>query len=98
MNVARWLLSKSELMHFSLISISISLLSTMSILAAPAATPEIAPTVPAEAAEAGKDVVHQLKLLELEGESSYHTVVSPDWKGLAPCPVAAPVQRLALSR
>jgi S1-C subfamily serine protease len=55
------MLSKSEPMRFLLIPISICLVSTMSILAAtPAATPEVAPTVPAAEAEAGKDVVHQL--------------------------------------
>jgi serine protease Do len=43
------------------ISILICALSTISIFsAAPAAQPEATPTVPAAAAEAGKDVVHQL--------------------------------------
>jgi Do/DeqQ family serine protease len=53
------MLSKLELMRSTLFSIFIGGLSTMSILAA---TPEIAPTatVPAAAAEQGKDVVHQL--------------------------------------
>src|SRR6266849_4402017 len=61
MNIARWMLSKFQLMHVLPISILICLLSTMSILAAPpAAQPEATPTVPAAAAEAGKDVVHQL--------------------------------------
>src|SRR6202171_50830 len=55
------MLSKSELMRSLLFPISICFLSTMSIWAAPpAAQPDAAPTVPAEAAEAGKDVVHQL--------------------------------------
>jgi serine protease Do len=55
------MLSKSELMRSFLFPISICLLSTMPVLAAPpAAQPDAAPTVPAEAAEAGKDVVHQL--------------------------------------
>ena len=58
MNVARCVLSKFQLMH--VLSIFVSLIVASSIFAA---TPEIAPptpTVPAAAAEAGKDVVHQL--------------------------------------
>jgi Do/DeqQ family serine protease len=55
------MLSKSELMRSLLFPIAICLLGTMPILAAPpAAQPDAAPTVPAQAAEAGKDVVHQL--------------------------------------
>src|ERR1700730_501389 len=61
LNVARWLLSKLPLMRSLPISILGSLLATMSILAAtPEGRPEASPTVPAAAAEAGKDVVHQL--------------------------------------
>src|SRR5713226_8870417 len=53
------MLSKFELMRLFSILISLALSSTMSILAA---TAEVAPTatVPAAAAEAGKDVVHAL--------------------------------------
>jgi Do/DeqQ family serine protease len=63
MNVARCLLSKFQLMRLPPIFVLILMcgLSTRSILAAtPAAQPEATPTVPAAAAEAGKDVVHQL--------------------------------------
>src|SRR5438045_3817957 len=53
------MLSNFEPMRLTSISMLLAALSTMSILAA---TPEIAPTptVPAAAAEQGKDVVHQL--------------------------------------
>jgi serine protease Do len=55
------MLSKFQLMRPLPISILICALSTTSILAAsPAGQPEATPTVPAAAAEAGKDVVHQL--------------------------------------
>ena len=64
------MLSKLEPMRFQLISILIAAMSTMFAAANPffggssilAATPEVAPTstVPAAAAEQGKDVVHQL--------------------------------------
>src|SRR2546430_941004 len=59
LNVACSMLSNFEPMRLTSISLLIAALSTMSILAA---TPEIAPTptVPAAAAEQGKDVVHQL--------------------------------------
>src|SRR5881392_3882639 len=53
------MLSNSEPMRLTSISLLITTLTTMSIFGA---TPEIAPTptVPTAAAEAGKDVVHQL--------------------------------------
>src|SRR5712671_6825095 len=55
------MLSKFQLMRSLLISILICALSTISILAtSPGSQPEATPTVPAAAAEAGKDVVHQL--------------------------------------
>src|SRR5712691_4925399 len=63
------MLSNSEPMRFSLISLLIAAFGTMFATANPsfggsilAATPELAPTptVPAAAAEQGKDVVHQL--------------------------------------
>src|ERR1022692_5280575 len=55
------MLSKLQLMRSLPFSILISALSTLSILAAsPAGQPEATSTVPAAAAEAGKDVVHQL--------------------------------------
>jgi serine protease Do len=59
LNVARSLLSKSKLMHLRLLLCLSLLASAAPILGA---TPEAAPTptVPAEAAEQGKDVVHAL--------------------------------------
>src|ERR1700682_4178966 len=57
LNIAHWMLSKFQLMRSLPISILVCVLSTMPISAAP---PEATPTVPAAAAEAGKDVVHQL--------------------------------------
>ena len=61
MNIAHWMLSKFQLMRSLPISILACVLSTMPIWAAPpTAQPEVTPTVPAAAAEAGKDVVHQL--------------------------------------
>ncbi|HWY52154.1 MAG TPA: trypsin-like peptidase domain-containing protein [Chthoniobacterales bacterium] len=59
LNVACWVLSNLEPMRLISISVLIATVSTLSTLAA---TPEIAPmpTVPAAAAEQGKDVVHQL--------------------------------------
>jgi serine protease Do len=61
MNVAWRLLSKFQLMRLLIVSSSIYILWALSIFAAPpAAQPDAAPTVPAAAAEAGKDVVHQL--------------------------------------
>src|SRR6266403_2068067 len=61
LNIAHWMLSKFQLMRSLPISILACVLSTMPISAAPpTAQPEATPTVPAAAAEAGKDVVHQL--------------------------------------
>jgi serine protease Do len=61
MNVAWRLLSKFQPMRLLTVSSSICVLWSLSIFAAsPAAQPDAAPTVPAAAAEAGKDVVHQL--------------------------------------
>src|SRR4030088_41503 len=57
LNLAHWMLSKLQLSPSLPISILVCVLSTMPISAAP---PEATPTVPAAAAEAGKDVVHQL--------------------------------------
>src|SRR6202045_3621228 len=57
LNIAHWMLSKFQLMRSLPVSILVCVLSTMPISAAP---PEATPTVPAAAAEAGKDVVHQL--------------------------------------
>src|ERR1700736_3004037 len=59
LNVACLVLSNFEPMRLFSFSVFIAALSTMSILAA---TPELAPTptIPAAAAEQGKDVVHQL--------------------------------------
>src|ERR1700736_943794 len=59
LNVACSMLSNFEPMRFILIPAAIVGLSTISIQGA---TPELAPTptIPAEAAEQGKDVVHQL--------------------------------------
>ena len=55
------MLSKFQLMRLLIVSSSICVLWALSIFAAPpAAQPDAAPTVPAAAAEAGKDVVHQL--------------------------------------
>src|SRR5438445_876342 len=61
MNAARSMLSKFEPMRLLSILASFAIIGTMSILAAPPpAQPEATPTVPAAAAEQGKDVVHQL--------------------------------------
>src|ERR1700731_2981844 len=57
LNIAHCMLSKFQLMRSLPVSILVCVLSTMPISAAP---PEATPTVPAAAAEAGKDVVHQL--------------------------------------
>jgi S1-C subfamily serine protease len=59
MNVASLSLSKSQTMRILFALITLTLAASLS---APAATPELAPspTIPAAAAEAGKDVVHQL--------------------------------------
>src|ERR1700694_5659764 len=55
------MLSKFEPMRLLSIFASFAVIGTMSILAAPAlAQPEATSTVPAAAAEQGKDVVHQL--------------------------------------